>query len=67
MTLCHKANILKYTSGLFLDVGREVAERYPEIVFDENIIDASTKVTLDLNPDSKTGTIEMDAAIIAAL
>ncbi len=41
VTLCHKANILKYTSGLFLDVGREVAERYPDIEFDEKIIDAT--------------------------
>ncbi|TXL14279.1 isocitrate dehydrogenase, partial [Methylococcaceae bacterium HT3] len=41
ITLCHKANILKYTSGLFLDVGREVAARYPEIEFDEKIIDAT--------------------------
>lgn len=41
VTLCHKANILKYTSGLFLDVGREVATRYPEIEFDEKIIDAT--------------------------
>ena len=41
VTLCHKANILKYTSGLFLDVGREVALRYPDIEFDEKIIDAT--------------------------
>ena len=41
ITLCHKANILKYTSGLFLDVGREVATRYPDIEFDEKIIDAT--------------------------
>ncbi len=41
VTVCHKANILKYTSGLFLDVAREVAERYPNIEFDEKIIDAT--------------------------
>ncbi len=41
VTLCHKANILKYTSGLFLEVGREVALRHPEIEFDEKIIDAT--------------------------
>ena len=41
VTLCHKANILKYTSGLFLDTGREVAARYPDIEFDEKIIDAT--------------------------
>lgn len=41
VTVCHKANILKYTQGLFLDVAREVAARYPEIQFDEKIIDAA--------------------------
>jgi len=49
ITLCHKANILKYTSGLFLDVGREVATRYPDIEFDEKIIDA-TCMHLVMNP-----------------
>lgn len=40
VTLAHKANILKKTSGLFLDVGRDVATEYPEIQFDDRIIDA---------------------------
>jgi isocitrate dehydrogenase (NAD+) len=40
VTICHKANILKYTSGLFLDVAREVAARYPDIECDEKIVDA---------------------------
>lgn len=40
VTLAHKANILKKSSGLFLDVGREVAAEYPEIEFDDRIIDA---------------------------
>jgi len=40
VTLAHKANILKKTSGLFLDIGREVAAEYPEITFDDEIIDA---------------------------
>jgi isocitrate dehydrogenase (NAD+) len=41
VTVCHKANILKYTQGLFLDVARETAARYPDIEFDEKIIDAA--------------------------
>ncbi len=41
VTVCHKANILKFTQGLFLDVAREVAAKYPDIEFDEKIIDAS--------------------------
>jgi isocitrate dehydrogenase (NAD+) len=42
VTLAHKANILKYTQGLFLDVGREVAKEYEgEIEFEDRIIDAT--------------------------
>jgi isocitrate dehydrogenase (NAD+) len=41
VTVCHKANILKYTQGLFLNVAREVAALYPDIEFDEKIVDAA--------------------------
>jgi isocitrate dehydrogenase (NAD+) len=41
VTVCHKANILKYTQGLFLRAAREVAARYPDIEFDEKIVDAA--------------------------
>ncbi len=41
VTVCHKANILKYTQGLFLDVAREIAAGYSDIEFDEKIIDAA--------------------------
>ncbi len=40
VTVVHKANILKCTSGLFLEVGRGVAQRYPEIQLEERIVDA---------------------------
>lgn len=40
VTLAHKANILKFSQGLFLDVGRAVAKEYPDIEFNERIIDA---------------------------
>jgi isocitrate dehydrogenase (NAD+) len=50
VTLAHKANILKKSSGLFLDVGREVAAEYPEITFDDRIIDALC-MDLVMNPD----------------
>ena len=49
VTVCHKANILKYTQGLFLDVARETALRYPDIEFDEKIIDA-TCMHMVMNP-----------------
>ena len=41
ITLVHKANILKMSNGLFLDTGREVASRYPDIQFDDMIVDAT--------------------------
>lgn len=39
ITLVHKANILKLTTGLFLEVGREVAKNYSEIEFEDLIVD----------------------------
>lgn len=39
VTLVHKANILKLTTGLFLEVGREVAASYPDVEFEDLIVD----------------------------
>jgi isocitrate dehydrogenase (NAD+) len=39
VTVVHKANILKSTSGLFLKVAREVAAEYPDIACNELIVD----------------------------
>ncbi|SHF31161.1 isocitrate dehydrogenase (NAD+) [Fodinibius roseus] len=39
ITLVHKANILKYTSGLFMEVGAELAEEYPDIEYEDLIVD----------------------------
>jgi isocitrate dehydrogenase (NAD+) len=39
VTVVHKANIMKTTSGLFLDVAREVAREFPEIECNELIVD----------------------------
>lgn len=41
VTLVHKANILKETNGLFLNVGKEIAKEYPDIKFDDMIVDAT--------------------------
>ncbi len=41
VTLVHKANILKMSNGLFLDCGREIAKSYPDITFDDMIVDAT--------------------------
>jgi isocitrate dehydrogenase (NAD+) len=39
VTLVHKANILKKSSGMFLEIGREIAEDYGGIEFNDRIID----------------------------
>ena len=39
VTAVHKANILKHTDGLFLAVARRVAERNPDIEFEDRIVD----------------------------
>jgi isocitrate dehydrogenase (NAD+) len=39
VTAVHKANIMKHTDGLFLAVARQVAERNPDIEFDDRIVD----------------------------
>jgi isocitrate dehydrogenase (NAD+) len=41
VTLVHKANILKMSNGLFLDVGKEIAQQYSDIQFDDMIVDAT--------------------------
>jgi isocitrate dehydrogenase (NAD+) len=49
VTIVHKANILKSTSGLFLKVAREVSAQYPEIEHNEMIVD-NTCMQLVMNP-----------------
>ena len=41
VTAVHKANIMKLSDGLFLECARKVAARYPEIEFDDRIVDAA--------------------------
>ncbi|MGV9710064.1 isocitrate/isopropylmalate dehydrogenase family protein [Gordonia sp. NPDC003424] len=40
LTIVHKANVLRLTTGLFRDVCRQVAARYPDIVVEEQHVDA---------------------------
>jgi isocitrate dehydrogenase (NAD+) len=50
VTLAHKANILKYTQGLFLDMGREIAKEFAgRVEFEDRIIDA-TAMLLVMDP-----------------
>jgi len=39
VTSVHKANIMKFSDGLWLDVSRDVAKRYPDIEFEDRIVD----------------------------
>lgn len=39
VTAVHKANIMKFSDGLFLEVARQVANDYPDIEFDDRIVD----------------------------
>jgi len=39
VTGVHKANIMKFTGGLFQEVFREVSKGYPEIIADERLVD----------------------------
>ena len=39
VTTVHKANIMKYTDGLYLEHSRKVAEEFPEIEFEDRIVD----------------------------
>jgi isocitrate dehydrogenase (NAD+) len=51
VTIVHKANILKFSQGLFLDVGRGIAKQYEgKVAFEERIVDAMA-MNLVLNPE----------------
>jgi isocitrate dehydrogenase (NAD+) len=39
VTAVHKANIMKFSDGLFLDTAREVAAGYPNVAFEDVIVD----------------------------
>jgi isocitrate dehydrogenase (NAD+) len=51
VTLVHKANILKFSQGLFLDVGRDIAREYAgRVEFEDRIVDAMA-MNLVLHPE----------------
>lgn len=39
VTAVHKANIMRYSDGLFLTIAHEVAKEYPDIQFEDRIVD----------------------------
>ncbi len=50
VTAVHKANIMKFSDGLFLTVAREVAREYPDIEFEDRIVD-NMAMQLVKNPE----------------
>lgn len=50
VTIVTKANIMKFTDGLFLNVGREVSKSYPNIEFEELLVD-NTAMQMVQNPN----------------
>jgi isocitrate dehydrogenase (NAD+) len=50
VTSVHKANIMKCTDGLFLNVSRDVAKKYTDIQFEDMIVDAMS-MKLVMNPE----------------
>lgn len=69
VTLLHKANIQKFTDGLYLEVFERVRQRYPEIAADHRIVDAGSGRLIRspedfdvIVADSLYGDIESDLA-----
>lgn len=52
VTIVHKANIIKLSDGLFLDVAREIAKDYPDVTWDDWIVDIMTAALV--NPQRRT-------------
>ncbi|MEU0514397.1 isocitrate/isopropylmalate family dehydrogenase [Amycolatopsis sp. NPDC006125] len=51
VTVVHKANVLRLTSGLFLDVCREVARQYPDVEVGDAHIDAMAAALVRRAPE----------------
>ncbi|MBI4819619.1 MAG: isocitrate/isopropylmalate dehydrogenase family protein [Deltaproteobacteria bacterium] len=50
LTVVHKANILKFTTGLFLEVAKDLAREYPDVELEDRIVD-SMAMQLVLKPE----------------
>lgn len=50
VTIVTKANIMKFTDGVFLNVGREIANSFPDIEFEELLVD-NTAMQMVQNPN----------------
>jgi isocitrate dehydrogenase (NAD+) len=52
VTIVHKANIIKLTDGMFLDIGKEIAKDFPDVDCDDWIVDIMTAALV--NPQRRT-------------
>lgn len=50
ITVVHKANIMKFTGGLFLDISKEIAVNYPLVKYEDKIID-NMAMQMVMNPN----------------
>jgi len=40
VTIVHKANVLRVTDGMFLEIGKKIAKKYPTILVDDMLVDS---------------------------
>ena len=57
VTVVHKANIMKFSDGLWLETARNVAKDFPEIEFDERIVVALPNLYGDILSDLCAGLV----------
>ena len=68
VTAVHKANVLRVSEGLFLDCVRAVAARFPEVAYEEQIVDAMTALLVrDASPFDVIVTTNMFGDILSDL
>jgi 3-isopropylmalate dehydrogenase len=68
VTAVHKANVLRVSDGLFLECVRAVAARFPDVTYEERIIDAMTALLVrDASPFDVIVTTNMFGDILSDL
>jgi isocitrate/isopropylmalate dehydrogenase len=66
VTAAHKANVLRVSDGLFLECVREVAARYPDVTYEEKLIDAMAALLIrDASPFDVIVTTNMFGDILS--
>src|SRR5712672_1121546 len=68
VTAVHKANVLRVSEGLFLESVRAVAARFPDVTYDERLVDAMTALLVrDASPFDVIVTTNMFGDILSDL